>query len=147
MVGQSGVGKSSLIGALDPALALRTGPLNEKYDRGSHTTSQARLFAISACRERSEQDEGNGEGGLIIDTPGIRRFIPDGIEPEELILYMRELSSLAGKCFFGLSCSHRDESGCRVREALAAGGIHQDRYESFLRIREELQGDAKYRVK
>jgi ribosome biogenesis GTPase len=136
MVGQSGVGKSSLIGALDPAIPVRTGALNEKYDRGNHTTSQARLLKISA------RDE-DAQGSLIIDTPGIRRFIPDGIEPEELILYMRELSSLAGKCGFGLSCSHTGESGCRVREALAAGSIHQDRYESFLRIKDELQGGIK----
>jgi ribosome biogenesis GTPase len=140
MVGQSGVGKSSLINALYPALAVRTGPLNEKYDRGNHTTNQARLFALSTRPAESEQGGENGTGGFIIDTPGIRRFVPDGIEAEELILYMREFSSLAGTCLFGLSCSHRGENGCRVGEALAAGSIHRDRYESFLRITEELRG-------
>ncbi|MDR2096258.1 MAG: ribosome small subunit-dependent GTPase A [Treponema sp.] len=142
MVGQSGVGKSSLIRALDPTLPVRIGPLNQKYDRGNHTTCQAQLLALSALNEKNEKGGESGADGFVIDTPGIRRFILDGIEPDELILYMRELSSLAGRCLFGLSCSHTGEKGCRVREALASGALHGDRYESFLRITEELRGGA-----
>jgi ribosome biogenesis GTPase len=76
----------------------------------------------------------------FIDTPGIRRLLPDGISPEEVILYMREFAPLSGKCSFGLSCAHRTEPGCKIMEAVDAGVIHEDRYESFLRIREELSG-------
>jgi ribosome biogenesis GTPase len=76
----------------------------------------------------------------IIDTPGIRRFIPNGIAADELILHMREFAPLAGKCSFGLSCSHRSEPGCKIMEAVTAGVIHEDRYNSFLRIHDELSG-------
>jgi ribosome biogenesis GTPase len=76
----------------------------------------------------------------IIDTPGIRRFIPDGIGAEDLIVSMREFAPLAGKCSYGLSCSHRSEPGCKIMEAVTAGVIHEDRYNSFLRIHDELSG-------
>ena len=128
LVGQSGVGKSSLINALAPALGLKTAALNEKYDRGNHATTMAELLELSPGRTS------------IIDTPGIRRFSPEGAGAEEIIHYMREFAPLAGLCTFGLSCSHRTEPGCKIMEAVAAGSIHEDRYESFLRIREELSG-------
>jgi ribosome biogenesis GTPase len=129
LAGQSGVGKSSLVKALAPDLKIRVGALNEKYDRGNHTTTQGALLDIP------------GEGGArIIDTPGIRRFVPEGVGAGELGLYMREFAPLWGRCAYGLSCSHRSEPGCKVLEAVDAGVIHEDRYESFLRIREELTG-------
>jgi ribosome biogenesis GTPase len=151
LAGQSGVGKSSLINALAPSLNIKTGPLNEKYDRGNHTTRQARLIRISADENGGEEDKAvsgrfskNAAGlercGYIIDTPGVRRFVPNGISADELILYMREFAPFAGKCAYGLSCSHRSENGCKIREAVAAGDILEDRYESFLRISDELQG-------
>jgi ribosome biogenesis GTPase len=125
------VGKSSLINALAPEINLRTGGINEKYNRGSHTTTQSFMIELTAqC----------GGGTSVIDTPGIRRFVPDGIGPDELILYMRESAPLAGKCSFGLSCSHRVEPGCKIMEAVAAGVIHEDRYNSFIRIHDELSG-------
>ena len=127
LAGQSGVGKSSLINALLPELNVRTGAINEKYDRGNHTTTLAFMVEIAP-------------GTRIIDTPGIRRFVPDGIEAEELIVHMREFAPLAGKCSFGLSCSHRSEPGCKIMEAVDAGVIHEDRYNSFLRIYDELSG-------
>jgi ribosome biogenesis GTPase len=77
----------------------------------------------------------------LIDTPGVRLFIPDGIKAEELIFHMKEFSPLAGKCSFGLSCSHRIEAGCKIMEAVAAGVIHEDRYESFLRTFDDLKGN------
>lgn len=123
MVGQSGVGKSSLINVL-MNLQIKTGSVNEKYDRGNHTTTQANLYET--------------QNGMIIDTPGVRRLVPDGIAAQDLILYMKEFAPLAGKCSFGLSCSHETEPGCKILEAVHAGVIHADRYESFLRIREEL---------
>ncbi|MDR0598547.1 MAG: ribosome small subunit-dependent GTPase A [Treponema sp.] len=134
LLGQSGVGKSSLIRALAPGLTIKTGAMNEKYDRGTHTTT------LSVMREIGIPPVPGGPEipSRIIDTPGIRRMVPDGVKPEDLILYMREFAPLAGRCAYGLSCSHRGEPGCRITEALAAGTIHEDRYESFLRIGDEL---------
>jgi ribosome biogenesis GTPase len=125
-LGQSGVGKSSLINALVPGLGIKTGTINEKYDRGKHTTTMSSMIEVPALSAR------------IIDTPGLRRFAPEGIAAPELIRYMREFAPLAGKCTYGFSCSHETEPGCKIMEAVAAGVIHEDRYESFLRIREEL---------
>jgi ribosome biogenesis GTPase len=128
LVGQSGVGKSTLVNALVPQTRQRTAPLNEKYDRGNHTTTMSVLFEVSPDRT------------LLIDTPGIRQFLPEGIGADEIIHYMREFAPLAGRCTYGLSCSHRTEPGCKIMEAVAAGSIHEDRYESFLRIQNELSG-------
>jgi ribosome biogenesis GTPase / thiamine phosphate phosphatase len=127
LIGQSGVGKSSLINALIPETNLRTGMINEKYDRGNHTTTLSSMVEIN-------------DTTWIIDTPGIRRFIPNGISAEDLIMNMREFAPLAGKCSYGLSCSHRSEPGCKIMEAVTAGVIHEDRYNSFLRIHDELSG-------
>jgi len=127
LIGQSGVGKSSLINALVPEKNLRTGAINEKYDRGNHTTTLSSMMELN-------------NDTWIIDTPGIRRFIPNGISAEDLVLNMREFAPLAGKCSYGLSCSHRSEPGCKIMEAVHAGVIHEDRYNSFLRIHDELSG-------
>lgn len=126
LAGQSGVGKSSLINRLIPAANLKTGAVNEKYDRGNHTTTLASLLEIPDLR------------AFVIDTPGIRRFVPDIANADDLILYMKEFAPLAGQCAFGLSCSHQNEAGCKITAALETGAILLDRYESFLRIREEL---------
>jgi ribosome biogenesis GTPase len=134
-LGQSGVGKSSIINALLPAPLARVGALNEKYDRGNHTTTMSRMIALPPAEGRTGE---RAKGGYLIDSPGIRRFVPDGIGPGELILHMREFAPLAGTCTYGLSCTHRSEPGCKVLEAVHAGVIHEDRYESFIRIREEL---------
>jgi len=131
LVGQSGVGKSSLVNVLIPDLKTRTGLINEKFDRGNHTTTQSVLLDVPG-------GEGSSAKTYIIDTPGIRRFVPAGIGAEDLLLYMREFAPLAGRCSYGLSCSHETEPGCKIMEAVDAGVIHEDRYESFLRIRGEL---------
>jgi len=129
MVGQSGVGKSSLINKLAPHADLKVGDLCEKYERGSHTTTMSRLIQL----------QGSADGGCIIDTPGVRRLMPDGIGPDDLALYFREFAPLVGQCTYGLSCSHRIEPGCKIMEAVAAGVIHEDRYESYLRLTDELK--------
>ena len=129
MVGQSGVGKSSLINKLAPHAELKVGDLCEKYERGSHTTTMSRLIQL----------QGSADGGCIIDTPGVRRLMPDGIGPDDLALYFREFAPLVGQCTYGLSCSHRIEPGCKIMEAVAAGVIHEDRYESYLRLTDELK--------
>ncbi|MDR1565999.1 MAG: ribosome small subunit-dependent GTPase A [Treponema sp.] len=138
LTGQSGVGKSSLVKALIPDLEIRTGKVNEKYDRGNHTTTRSELLdvpEVSGCL---------GGGAMIIDTPGIRRFVPERVPQEDVILYMKEFAPLAGKCSFGLSCSHETEPGCKIMEAVHAGVIHEERYESFLRIRDEMAGAERY---
>jgi ribosome biogenesis GTPase len=135
LLGQSGVGKSSLINALAPGRNIPVGAINEKYDRGNHTTTISLMVEVPSLA---------GEAGArVIDTPGIRRFVPHGIAAADLIHYMREFADLAGKCVYGLSCSHETEPGCKIMEAVHAGVIHEDRYESYLRIRHELQGPSR----
>ena len=130
IAGQSGVGKSSLLNALAPEYNLKIGSLVEKYDRGSHTTTMSFMITVM-CND--------GKPARIIDTPGVRLFTNDGIAPGELILHFREFAPLAGKCSYGLSCTHRTEPGCKIMEAVNAGIIHEDRYESFLRVYDELE--------
>ena len=130
IMGQSGVGKSTLINGLAPGLNMRTGAINEKYDRGNHTTTLSVMLELF----RGE----SAPPTFVIDTPGIRRMVPDGVTPEDLVHHMKEFAPLAGRCTYGHSCSHKSEPGCKITEAVAAGMIHEDRYESFLRIGEDL---------
>jgi ribosome biogenesis GTPase len=126
MVGQSGVGKSSLLRALDPDAVVRVGAINEKYDRGNHTTTQGALYHLKVLDAR------------LIDTPGIRRFGIQGVGVEDLVYRFRDMAPFAGECLFGPSCRHGSEKGCGILAALSRGAIHPDRYESYLRVREEL---------
>ncbi len=130
-VGQSGVGKSSLLNAIEPGLGRRTGEISEKYARGRHTTTMAELVML-------------GGSTRIIDTPGVRRLALRGIDPLELDAYFPELAGLSPLCEFGLSCSHTDESGCRIIRAVQEGTVFEDRYESYLRVRFELESNAQY---
>ncbi|MGO8694146.1 MAG: ribosome small subunit-dependent GTPase A [Rectinemataceae bacterium] len=131
--GQSGVGKSSLLNALEPGMDRKVGAVSEKYDRGKHTTTMAELLPLSDGKTR------------IIDTPGVRRLAVRGIDPKTLDAYFPELSSLAPRCEYGLSCTHTDEPGCRVTRAVEDGLILEDRFTSYLRIRDELAATAEYR--
>jgi ribosome biogenesis GTPase len=132
LIGQSGVGKSSLVNALQPGLDIKVGGLNEKYNRGIHTTTMSFMIELSGFPGASPT--------RLIDTPGVRRFVPDGISAKDTILHLREFAPFAGACSYGLSCSHRTEPGCKIMEAVSAGFIHEDRYNSFLRIEDELAG-------
>jgi ribosome biogenesis GTPase len=70
----------------------------------------------------------------VIDSPGLRQFIPDGIGRENIALYMKDIAPFAGKCTFGASCTHTVEKGCAIIDAVSRGLIHEDRYQSFLRL-------------
>ena len=136
-VGQSGVGKSSLINVMDNSCVLKTGSLSKKYGRGSHTTTKGTL--IHLVLNESLMDGIKGRKADIIDTPGIRRFVLDDIEADDLALYFREFEPFIGKCKFGLNCKHLTEPGCAVREAVEKGDITEERYDSWLRISEEIR--------
>jgi ribosome biogenesis GTPase len=124
-VGQSGVGKSRLLNSLEPALNLKVGDVSQKYNRGGHTTN----FSVMV---RLTDDE-----CWVIDTPGIRELDIHGVRPDELKSYFPEFTELARECAFS-SCNHIEEPDCRVKERLELGDIHEDRYESYLRIYEHL---------
>ncbi|MEE4360290.1 MAG: ribosome small subunit-dependent GTPase A [Pseudomonadales bacterium] len=125
-VGQSGVGKSSLINALAPEAAAQVGTLSERRNRGRargrHTTSTTRLYR----RGR----------GVIVDSPGIREFVPDVPDPASLALGFPEIVAAAEACRFR-DCRHDQEPDCAVRAALARGTIHRSRLDSFILLRDE----------
>ena len=136
-VGQSGVGKSSIINVLDNNVVLKTGSLSQKYGRGCHTTTKGSLIHLNL----DEALMGGIKGAIadIIDTPGVRRFLLHDISAENLALYFRDFKPFLGKCSFGMSCSHSGEKGCAVTEAVAQGKIAGERYESWKRIVEEIK--------
>lgn len=135
-VGQSGVGKSSLVNVLDNSCVLKTGSLSKKYGRGAHTTTKGTLVRLTL--NESLTADLIGDKASIIDTPGIRRFVLDDVEAEDLHLYFREFQPLVGKCNFGMSCSHQHEKGCAILQAVEDGEISQERYDSWNRIRQEM---------
>ncbi len=139
-VGQSGVGKSSLINVMDSTCVLKTGSLSKKYGRGSHTTTKGTLIHLSL--NESLMDGVQGRTANIIDTPGIRRFVLDDIEAPDLALYFREFEPFIGKCKFGLGCTHLTEPECAVRQAVDEGKITPERYDSWMRISNEIKSGS-----
>lgn len=127
LTGQSGVGKSSLLNVLYPGLDRKTGEVSIKYDRGKHTTTLAEMMLPGDT------------GTRVIDTPGMRRLALRGLDPSNLAAYFPEMRRLVGECGFGLSCTHIDEENCGIVAGVERGEVHPDRYESFLRIRDELE--------
>lgn len=136
-VGQSGVGKSSLINVMDSTCVLKTGSLSKKYGRGSHTTTKGTLILLSLNESLMEGLQ--GRKAHIIDTPGIRRFVLDDIESQDLAMYFREFEPFIGKCKFGLGCSHISEPDCAVIQAVREGKITAERYDSWQRISNEIK--------
>ena len=127
VAGNSGVGKSTLIGSIDPTLDIRTGAISESHHKGKHTTTFSTMYPI--------------EGGYIIDTPGIKGFGLIDIDGKELCRYFPEMMRLAPDCRF-YNCTHTHEPGCAVQEAVKEGTVAWSRYESYLKILDE---DDKYR--
>ncbi|HZU96208.1 MAG TPA: ribosome small subunit-dependent GTPase A [Planctomycetota bacterium] len=128
VTGPSGVGKSSLLNAVVPGLGLRTGEVSESSGRGRHTTTHAELVRLP-------------EGGYVADTPGLRAFEMKGVEPRDLPLLYRDIAAFQGTCRFR-DCSHRDEPGCSVIPAVQEGKIDEERYESYLKLRQELEAES-----
>ncbi len=131
-VGQSGVGKSSLINVLDSSCVLKTGSLSEKYGRGTHTTTKGTLLHLTL--NESLMGGRQNARASIIDTPGVRRFVLHDIASADLALYFREMKPLLGTC----SCNHNQEPGCKIQEAVYSGIISEERFESWQRICEEI---------
>jgi ribosome biogenesis GTPase len=119
LAGLSGVGKSSLLTALQPDLQLRTGAIAD-YHMGRHTTSRARLYPLDG-------------GGYVADTPGVREFGLYGLTRAELADYYPEMKSLAGACRYP-NCAHLDEERCAVRLAAESREISDERYASYQKI-------------
>ena len=128
-VGQSGVGKSSLLNAISPDLGLKVGEVSQKHDRGSHTTNFSSLLIM-------------GNRLRVIDTPGVRELELADILPEEVSFHFRDFLPHSERCEFQ-PCLHAGEPGCAVREAVEKGEIHPDRYESYLRIVHELEDSGR----
>ena len=126
--GNSGVGKSTLIQAIDPSLDIRTGEISDSHHKGRHTTTFSTMYPLA-------------EGGAVIDTPGIKGFGLLDIDDAELWHYFPEMMRVAPGCRF-YNCTHTHEPGCAVVEAVKAGEIAWSRYESYLKI---LDDDEKYR--
>ncbi|MFI3299111.1 MAG: ribosome small subunit-dependent GTPase A [Rikenellaceae bacterium] len=130
--GNSGVGKSSLINAIDPNLELKTGEISSYHKKGKHTTTFSEIFNF-------------GESGYLIDTPGIKGFGLVDIEKEELWHYFPEIMRYAPDCSF-YNCTHTHEPKCAVRKAVENDDIAPERYFSYIKmIEEDEQKNNKYR--
>lgn len=119
--GQSGVGKSSLLNAVEPGLDLRVQAVSEETQKGRHTTTTAELIPLPF-------------GGYVVDTPGIRQFQLWDVIPEEVAGFFRELRPYVSRCRFP-DCTHTHEEDCAVKDAVADGWIDARRYESYVQIR------------
>ncbi len=119
--GPSGVGKSSLLNAIQPGLGLKTSAVSQATTKGRHTTVYSELFALDG-------------GGYVADTPGLRALTLWDVEPEELDGYFVEIRNLVSQCEFS-DCTHIHEPGCAVRQAVENGQISSSRYESYCRLR------------
>ncbi len=125
MIGQSGVGKSSLLNHLAPGLNVQTRELMRRHDRGRHTTTAARLYPLP-------------QGGYLVDTPGIKELQLWQVSRPELLELFVEMAPLAGQCQFR-DCRHLTEPGCAIRAAVEGGLISPLRYEGYQRIAASLE--------
>ena len=126
--GESGVGKSSLVKALDPSLDPKVGDISLAHLQGKHTTSLYEMYPLS-------------DGGFMIDSPGLRGFGLVSLEKEEIALYFPEMLKYSSGCRFS-PCTHTHEPGCAVKQAVEDGLVSPERYSSYLGM---LQEDKKFR--
>jgi len=130
--GNSGVGKSTLINAIDPLHNARTGDISESHHKGMHTTTFSEMFELV-------------NGGYLIDTPGIKGFGTIDMKPEEVGHYFKEIFATSEECRFN-NCTHTHEPGCAVLEAVKEHRISESRYTSYLSILND-EEEGKYREK
>lgn len=133
--GNSGVGKSSLLNALEPSLALQTGEISRKLGRGRHTTRQTELFSIG--------------GGYVADTPGFAFVELEGqdmIPKENLPFCFREFLPYLGECRFS-TCAHIGDKGCRILEAVESGNVPRTRHESYVAMYNEVKDVADWQIR
>lgn len=134
--GNSGIGKSSVLNALCPSLALPTGEVSEKLGRGRHTTRHVELYSL-------------GEETYVMDTPGFSSFDTDQMDvilKENLQYAFPDFAPYVGRCQFA-DCAHRAEPGCAIRSALAAGELVASRYDSYLRLYEKASQIKQWELK
>ena len=124
--GQSGVGKSTLVNAVQPQLELRTGDISDYSGKGQHTTTFAEMFDLDF-------------GGYLIDTPGIKTLGFNDKDKANIAHSFREFFALSENCKFGGACLHRDEPGCAVHEALRRGEVSELRYTNYLGLLDEVE--------
>jgi ribosome biogenesis GTPase len=129
--GPSGVGKSSLLNAIYPGFALRVGEISRSVNKGRHTTVGASMHPLP-----------DPEGGFVVDTPGLREVGIWELDPGDLDECFIEFRPFIERCRFA-DCLHRAEPGCAVRDAVAADAVSGDRYDSYLRLLEELERSAR----
>lgn len=148
LAGPSGVGKSTLLNALEPGLQLRTQRVSSRLRQGRHTTRHVQLLPIYARAAADKPAVGvvGGEGaapqgaplGYVVDTPGFSQLSIDQVAKEDLVNCFPEMKPLADSCRFA-DCLHRAEPGCAVKAAVAAGRIAAARHEQYLRLLDELE--------
>ena len=125
LVGQSGVGKSSLIKAIEPELDIKVASVSERTHKGQHTTTVVQLFPLS-------------RGSYVIDTPGVRELGFWGIYKKDLAQYFIEIQKYGRECQFA-DCTHIHEPGCAVLKAVKGGEMFEERYSNYLNIYESLK--------
>lgn len=142
--GNSGVGKSTLLNALFGREMTRTGKISDAHDKGMHTTTFSEMYALNSETINGEANKPiNPTQGWIIDTPGIKGFGSIDFEREEVSHYFRDIFAVSRDCRFG-NCTHTNEPGCAVQEALIKGEIAISRYESYLSLLGDCE-EGKYR--
>ena len=141
--GVSGVGKSSLIKALDPLLEPRVGDISDAHEQGRHTTTFYEMYRVRSAEQMSRPDSEDAisSGGFIVDTPGLGGFGLVDLKKEEIALYFPEMLKVSESCRFA-PCTHTHEPGCAVKEAVENGEISYERYSSYLGMLDE---EGKYR--
>jgi ribosome biogenesis GTPase / thiamine phosphate phosphatase len=124
-LGKSGVGKSTLLNAIQPGLGARVNAVSDGLlGKGRHTTTHMEMFPLEG-------------GGAIVDTPGVREFGLWDVDEDDLALFFPEMRPYVGQCRFGLGCRHDEEPGCAIRKAVMDGHISPRRYHSYMKLTQE----------